>query len=285
MNGEMEYLVHHREKRRSPSLLLDGARSAICVALNYYQDLGKIQQDQPGGGNRGVFSVHVYGQDYHQVMTDMLGRLGAKLGEVYPGMRSMACVDTKPVSDRTMALGAGIAWRGKNTSVISREYGSWIFLGELLTNLDLKPDPPLNTLCEACTRCIDACPTGALEEPFIVDARKCISYLTIEKRGQISADLRKKIGLNLYGCDACQQACPFNEVAKSSSAFDRDKRSPLIDLSVDELAEISDDRFRELTRNSAVRRCGSDGMRRNAKIVRGNISSGLKTQPEEKPKK
>lgn len=285
MHGEMDYLVRHRDKRQSPSFLLEGARSAICVALNYYHEVEKSRYGMNGSDGTGAFSIYVHGQDYHEVMEDMLARLAGLLEDRYPGTRSIACVDTKPISDRTMALSAGIAWRGKNTSVVSPKYGSWIFLGELITDLDLKADPLLATLCAECTKCIDACPTGALKEPFLVDARKCISYLTIEKRGEVPADMHDKIGLNVYGCDACQAVCPFNDVAKNAIVFDRGERSPLVDMPVDELATISNERFREMTQGSAVRRCGPDRIRRNAKIVSKNISKMQKFRPGEKPKR
>jgi epoxyqueuosine reductase len=171
-----------------------------------------------------------------------------------------------------MALRAGIGWLGKNSSVISPEYGSWIFLGEIFTDLELKPDLPLETLCANCTRCIDACPTGALEVPFVVDARKCISYLTIEHRGEIPDDLQPAIGKLVYGCDTCQSVCPFNKVAKQSDSFNRDQRSPLVDMPLDELAGVSDEKFRELTVGSAIRRCKPEGMRRNARIVKNNAA-------------
>jgi epoxyqueuosine reductase len=161
-----------------------------------------------------------------------------------------------------------MAWLGKNTNVISPEFGSWIFLGEVLTTLDLQADEPLETLCGKCTRCIDACPTGALDTPFVLDARRCISYLTIEKRGEIDAELASKIGIDVYGCDTCQSVCPFNRVASESIVFHRKDRSPLIDMSLDELATISDEEFREKTKGSAIRRAKAEGMRRNARAAK-----------------
>jgi epoxyqueuosine reductase len=265
----MGWLIRHRPTRRDPVRLLDGARSAICVGLNYYQDVEKKQRDADG---RGVFSIYAHGRDYHQVMEEMLDRLAARLEEQFPGIRTLACVDTRPVSDRTMAIRAGIGWLGKNSSVISPGFGSWIFLGELITDLDLAPDMALETLCANCTRCIDACPTGALENPFVVDARLCISYLTIEHRGEIPAQLQPKIGGHLYGCDTCQSVCPFNKVAVQSDHFDRGQGSPLVDKTPGELEKISDEKFRELTAGSAIRRCKPEGMRRNAAIVSGNIA-------------
>jgi epoxyqueuosine reductase len=278
-HGEMTYLERHRPQREEPHTLLDGARSAICVAVNYYQDIERQQRLRDGSDGRGVFSIYVYGEDYHRVMNRMLADLGAKLRAAFPAAESVACADVQPISDRAMALRAGIAWLGKNTSVISPEYGSWVFLGELITTLELEPEPPLETLCGSCTRCIDACPTGALDTPFVLDASKCISYLTIEKRGEIPAAARERIGLDVYGCDTCQSVCPFNDVARQSQVFDRDDRSPLVDMTLDDLETVSDEEFREKTARSAIRRCKPEGMRRNARVVLKNLEGGPIKQP------
>lgn len=286
MNGGMAFLVRHREKRRDPSLLLEGVRSAICVGINYYQDIEKRQRDADGSDGRGVFSIYAHGRDYHRVMETMLDRLAERIKDIHPGMRSLACADTKPISDRAMAIRAGIAWLGKNSNVISPQFGSWIFLGELLTNLELTPDPRLQTLCGDCTECIDACPTGALDEPFVVDSRKCISYLTVEKRGDIPAGPQESIGVRVFGCDTCQSACPFNDAAPSSVLFDREDRSPLIDMSLEALERISDEEFRMSTEDSAIRRCRPGGMRRNAAAVSKNVAAryGRRRRRGETPK-
>jgi epoxyqueuosine reductase len=202
-------------------------------------------------------------------MDRMLAELERRLHLVFPGVATRACCDIQPISDRSMALRAGIAWLGKNTNVISPEFGSWIFLGEILTTLELEPDEPLETLCGKCTRCIDACPTGALDTPFVLDARRCISYLTIEKRGEIDPELAAKIGIDVYGCDTCQSVCPFNRVASESLAFFRGDRSPLVDMTLAELAAIDDEEFREKTKGSAIRRAKAEGMRRNARVALG----------------
>ncbi len=272
MQAEMAYLARHRESRVDVRRLFPEARSAVCVALNYYQEVEREQRDADGRDGRGVFSVCVHGKDYHRVIGEMLRRLDDCLRESFPGLRSVACVDTRPVSDREMAIRAGIGWLGKNTSVISPRYGSWIFLGELITNLDLEPDIPLDTLCATCTRCIDACPVGALDEPFLVDARKCISYLTIEKRGNFPPELREGIGLHVFGCDICQSVCPHNQVASPSKAFARSDRSGLVDMTLDELSVIADGEFLALTEGSAIRRCKPEGMRRNAVVSKRNLA-------------
>ncbi len=271
MHGDMAYLSRHRPLREDCTRLLPGARSAVCVALNYYHDVEREQRGMDGSDGRGRFSIYAHGEDYHAVMDRMLTELDRRLREAFPGVETLACCDTKPVSDRTLALRAGIAWLGKNTSVISPEYGSWVFLGAILTTLELEPDAPLETLCGRCTRCIDACPTGALDSPFVLDARRCISYLTIEKRGEIAPELAAKIGVDVYGCDTCQSVCPFNRVAGESVVFDRSARSPLVDMTLEELVSLSDEAFRDATRDSAVRRCKPEGIRRNAEIVLENV--------------
>jgi epoxyqueuosine reductase len=271
MHGDMAYLQRHRPLREDATSLLPGARSAVCVALNYYQDVEREQRTMDGRDGRGRFSVYVHGEDYHAVMDRMLAGLERGLRAVFPDAAMLACCDTKPVSDRSLALRSGVAWLGKNTNVISPEFGSWIFLGEILTTLDLQADEPLESLCGKCTRCIDACPTGALDTPFILDARRCISYLTIEKRGEIDPELESRIGIDVYGCDTCQSVCPFNRVASESIVFHREDKSPLVDMTLDELATIGDEEFRGKTRGSAIRRTKAEGMRRNATIARRGI--------------
>jgi epoxyqueuosine reductase len=271
MHGDMRYLSGGYDKRRNPALLLDGARSVICVAVNYYsKDRNEINDRRDGG----VFSIYCHGPDYHVVIRKMLDELAERLRAFFPRMRSVACVDTQPISERDLAVNAGIAWLGKNTCVISHEYGSWIFLGELITDLELAYDTPLETLCGSCTRCMDACPTGALDEAYVLDATKCISYYTIEKRGEIPVELHAGIGDRLFGCDECQRVCPFNDAAaKESIVFQGKHGNPLLEKRLGELAVISDEEFRTHTRGSAIERCKSDGMRRNARIVLANHRS------------
>jgi len=279
-HGEMAWLERHRPGRSDPRRLLDGAKSAVCVAVNYYHDVEREQRQMDGSDGCGAFSIYAQHRDYHEVLGEMLDTLAERLREQFPGMSAVACVDTKPVSDRAMAMRAGIAWLGKNTSVISPEFGSWIFLGELVTDIELAPDEPLATLCGSCTRCIDACPTGALDTPFSLDARRCISYLTIEKRGDIAPELADRIGLDVYGCDTCQSVCPFNDVARESLVFDRAGRSPLVDMTLDQLQSISDEDFRAAANGSAIERCRPEGMRRNASVVKRNLSGGPLRRPQ-----
>jgi epoxyqueuosine reductase len=270
LHGEMAWLERHAPLRQDVNTVLPGARSAICVALNYYQPVEREQRGMHARDGRGRFSIYVHGEDYHAVMTRMLGELDERVRAEFPSARTRAVCDIHPVSDRAMAMRAGIAWLGKNTNVISPQFGSWIFLGELLTTLDLPADEPLETLCAGCTKCIDACPTGALDTPFALYARRCISYLTIEKRGEIDAALAPLLGADVYGCDTCQSVCPFNRVAHESVVFRREERSALIDMPIEALASISDQEFAEKTRGSAIRRAKAEGIRRNARLALDN---------------
>lgn len=266
-HGDMRWLERHQPLRADANHVLPGARSAVCVGLNYYQSVEREQRDMDAHDGKGRFSIYVHGEDYHEVMQRMLKDLDKRVRAEFPEAKTRAVCDIHPVSDRALAIGAGIAWLGKNTNVISPQFGSWIFLGALLTDLDLRADEPLETLCAGCRKCIDACPTGALDTPFVLDARKCISYLTIEKRGEIAPELSPLLGADVYGCDTCQSVCPFNRVATESVVFHREQRSVLIDMSLEELIAISDEEFREKTKGSAIRRAKAEGIRRNARIA------------------
>ncbi|MFH1754929.1 MAG: tRNA epoxyqueuosine(34) reductase QueG [Candidatus Latescibacterota bacterium] len=200
-HADMHFLSRWARRRDNNQLLLKGAKSAICVGLNYYSRRVEANESISGSEGTGVVSIYAHGRDYHAVMGDMLASLALRLRSIFPSFNTVSCVDTKPLSDRTMAILAGMAWPGKNTNVISPQFGSWIFLGSLLTNLTLEPDEPLQSECGDCTLCIDSCPTGAIEERSGVDARKCISYLTVEKRGAIAYKMQRPIGLNVFGCD------------------------------------------------------------------------------------
>ena len=272
-HGEMHFLSRWKDKRKDPQLLFRRAKSAICVGLNYYSTSVITNQNIDGSKGKGVFSIYSRGRDYHTVMGEMLSMLSSKLEGIFPSIKTLSCVDTKPVSDRTLAVLSGIAWLGKNSNVISPEFGSWIFLGSLLTDLELEADTPLQSKCGDCTICIDSCPPGAIEEGCIIDAGKCISYLTVEKRGEIAGKTQTTIGINVYGCDTCQFVCPYNDVAQESAIFPADEVNPLIDMELVDLMGIEDGVFKEYTRDSAISRCGAKGIRRNAKLVFDNIDA------------
>jgi len=275
-HGDMRYLSGGADKRHDPRRLLDGAQSAISVAVNYYSK-SKVKRNQSAADEgKGEVAIYAHGRDYHTVLARMLESLDRALKSKFPGMESRAVVDTQPISERDLAIRAGIAWLGKNTCVISPEYGSWIFLGELITNLALQVDEPLESLCGSCTLCMEACPTGAIDAPFVVDANRCISYLTVEKRGEIPKDHHKSIGTRVFGCDTCQRVCPFNAAARESVLFEARDVNPIIDLPLTDLVNIGNAKFRAITRDSAISRCKPEGIRRNARIAAANVAGGSK---------
>jgi epoxyqueuosine reductase len=268
-HGEMRYLSGGADKRKNPGVLLEGAKSVVCVGVNYYSRSKQAWNAAAREDGRGEVAMYAHGRDYHEVMHRMLEDLGGRIAAIFPGAKWRSVVDTEPISERDFAVRSGIAWLGKNTCVISPEFGSWIFLGELFTTIELEPDAPVKSLCGKCRKCLDACPTGALDAYFM-DAKKCISYLTIEKRGDISQEFHGTIGRNLFGCDDCQRVCPFNDAARESVVFAGAERNALAGMKLEDLVDIGNARFKELACHTAIGRCKCEGMRRNARIVARN---------------
>ncbi|MFL6452153.1 MAG: tRNA epoxyqueuosine(34) reductase QueG [Bryobacteraceae bacterium] len=269
--GEMTYLTDRRgDLRQDPRHLFPDAKTIICVGKLY-------NTDQPYSVERpahevGWISRYAWGADYHDVLRRGLEQLRAKLEEVHgEPFSSRICVDTAPLLERSYAREAGLGWIGRNTCLINQGSGSWFFLGELLTSLELAPDSPPPDRCGTCTRCIEACPTAAIvpsEHGWRIDARTCISYLTIEKRGPVDTTLQAGIGDHLFGCDICQDVCPWNRKAPDTmdSAFERGASLP----SLLELSEYSDEDFRREFRKSPVWRAKYRGFLRNVAIAMGN---------------
>lgn len=269
--GEMRYLTDRRAAvRDDPRQLLPAARSIVCV--------GKVYQTpwpystRYSDAERGWISRYAWGSDYHDEMRHGLERLSALIVErAGTPVESKICVDTAPLLERSYARMAGLGWIGKNTCLISQRLGSWIFLGELLLSIALEPDNPPPDRCGTCTRCIDACPTGAIPEPYTLDARLCISYLTIELRGVWPEEMRDAAGAHVFGCDICQDVCPWNRRAAVTEdpAFAPRHYAPLLE----ELASLSHEQFREMFRGTPVTRARYSGFLRNVAIAMGN--SGL----------
>jgi epoxyqueuosine reductase len=266
MSGEMRYLSDHRAAlREDPRRLLPSARSIICV--------GKLYQTPHPHSNAisdtelGWISRYAWGDDYHDVLRRGLERLGAMVRERAGHFESRICVDTAPLLERAYARAAGLGWTGKNTCLINQQMGSWFFLGELLVSLELEPDFPAPDRCGTCTRCIDACPTQALT-PYQLDARRCISYFTIELRTAVPEEHRAGIGGHLFGCDICQDVCPWNGRAPVSAepAFAPRQFAPPLE----KMAAMTESEFRELFRGSAVKRARYSGFLRNVAIAMGN---------------
>ncbi len=262
MHGEMSYMANHFDKRLDPRLLVENARSVVSVLLNYFPSEKQTDNEAP------VLSKYAFGTDYHLVMKDKLGELLLFIQSEIAPCQGRCFVDSAPVLDRAWAVRAGLGWIGKNTNLISVEHGSFFFIGELIIDLELQPDNQVvRNHCGTCTRCLEACPTQALVAPYSLDARKCISYQTIENRGEIGEDLIGKFENRVFGCDICQDVCPWNlkSEAHNEPAFHPDTR--LMNLKKKEWHEMDKPLFNELFRNSAVKRTRFEGLKRNLKFL------------------
>ena len=275
--GEMKYMEARDEagrlKRASLRHAVPWARSVVVCAINY--NTAQPYSTEVNDSQRGWISRYAWGQDYHDAVMEKLRVVEHKLrqecGEQEaPELQTRCYVDTGPLVERVYAKYAGVGWIGKNTCILNQNLGSWLFLGVILTSLELEPDVPAPDRCGTCTRCIDACPTDALIAPYQLDANRCIAYLTIEKRGAIPEDIREGIGRHIFGCDICQDVCPWNRKAPATSAPEFQAREGLINPALHWLAEMTAEEFREKFRGSPVRRTKYSGLRRNAAIAIGN---------------
>jgi epoxyqueuosine reductase len=268
--GSMQYLHHRFDERTDPATYLPGAQSVICVAMNYHVPLEPAPAGD--GAPHGRVARYALGDDYHELIKSRLHVLADWLREQYPEAQTRACVDTAPVMEKELAARAGLGWLGKNTCLINAERGSWLLLGEVITTLPLAPDAPATDHCGTCTRCIDACPTAAITAPYQLDARRCISYLTVEHRGVIAPELREKIGDWLYGCDVCQDVCPHNRAVPEATDPALRPRFPTGTLDFDAVITWTDDDYRATLRHSAMKRVKLPVLQRNARIVRNNLA-------------
>lgn len=268
MHGEMDWMVTKAERRRQPSALWPEARSVIALAMNYTPDEGALDSlDQAGIGH---LSVYARGRDYHDVVKKQLKVLGRWICETFPGDVKVF-VDTAPVMEKPVAQQAGLGWQGKHTNLVSRTHGSWLFLGEVFTTLDLAESPPETDHCGSCRNCLDACPTNAFPAPYKIDARRCISYLTIEHKGAIDRELRPLIGNRIYGCDDCLAACPWNKFAQAAPVTELRARPELAKPALADLARLDDAAFRSFFSRTAIKRIGRDRFVRNVMIALGNV--------------
>ncbi len=265
-NGSMGWMGERVAERSSPTGLWSDAKSVISLGLNYGPN------EEPNASldhsDRGTISVYARGRDYHDVMKKRLKKLGRWMGETF-GHDLKVFVDTAPVMEKPLAQMAGIGWQGKHTNLVSRTFGSWIFLGEIFTTMELAPDTPEIDHCGNCTACIDACPTGAIE-PYRMDAKKCISYLTIEHKGEIDAALAAKMGNRIYGCDDCLSACPWNKFSTPHVEPAFAPRAELLEPRLDDLLALNDEQFRKLFSGSPIKRIGVERMARNITIAKSN---------------
>jgi epoxyqueuosine reductase len=268
----MEYLGRRLEARLDPSRIFPGARSVLCVALQYHPLSNKDgeRQPEPKGDLWRRVARYARGQDYHEVMGERLRALEARVREAFPGCETRRYVDTGPVLERELAARAGLGALGKNTMLLHPEGGSWFLLGELFLSLDLAPDQPLADLCGSCTLCLDACPTGAFPEPYRLDSNRCISYWTIEHRGPLPPEARRMVGGWVFGCDVCQEVCPWN--AEPAGAFHPEMELPPErgELTLERLLRLPRQEYVEHFRRSPMKRAKLDGLQRNAAVAMGN---------------
>lgn len=287
-HGSMSYLARNRDMRLDPEQLLEGAKSVIVVAHVYVSrgeeassraksgsGLGAHGSNVPLGdgpsGERPPFIArYARGRDYHRVLRAKLKRLAGVIEQSVPDARSRVCVDTAPLLEKAWAERAGVGWRGKHTNLVSRVLGSWTVLGEVLTTLELEPDRPHLDFCGSCRRCLDACPTRAFPEPYVMDATRCISYLTIEHRGVLEPEEGAALGDRLFGCDDCLAVCPWNGFQEPTDEPDFLPREDLVTLDLDAWQSADDATLDARLRGSAMRRAGIDGIRRNAAAVARN---------------
>jgi epoxyqueuosine reductase len=266
-HASMAWMARHAETRADPERLLPGCRSVVVAAANYWPG----PEEEAALPGRARVALYARGRDYHKVLGRRLRELAAWLAET-TGETARAFVDTGPILERAWAERAGIGWVGKNANLISRHYGSWLLLGEILTTAEIEPDPgPHDDFCGSCTACLEACPTGAIVEAGVVDSRRCISFWTIEHRGAIPEDRHRGIGDWIFGCDECQTVCPWNDrfaVPVPDARFER--RDDLRGLDPEAIAGMDEAAFRARYSGTSLMRARWDGMVRNARIVRRN---------------
>ena len=270
-HGDMGWLAANAASRADPRALWPEARTVVVLGVNYGPEGDPLALLAAPG--YGVVSAYARGRDYHETLKRRLRALAHWVERHWPGALKLF-VDTAPVMEKPLAERAGLGWQGKHTNLVSRDFGSWLFLGEIYLSLALEPDAAETDHCGSCRRCLDACPTAAFPAPYRLDARRCISYLTIEHKGMIPVELRPLIGNRIYGCDDCLAACPWNKFARTSREPDFLPRRELTAPRLSKLAELDDAAFRRLFAGSAVKRTGRDRFIRNVLIAIGNGDPG-----------
>jgi epoxyqueuosine reductase len=274
-HGEMHYMQRHGLKRSRPQQLVPGTVRVVSARMDYWpaeaQDSGAVLAD----GALGYVSRYALGRDYHKVLRRALEQLARQLQERVGPFGYRVCVDSAPVLEKALARDAGLGWIGKHTNLIARDAGSWFFLGEILTDLPLPPDEGASAHCGSCQACIPACPTGAIVAPYQLDARRCISYLTIELHGAIPVELRAPIGNRIYGCDDCQLVCPWNKFARAAAHPDFRVRHALDAPALPQLFRWTEAEFGERMRGSAIYRIGYERWSRNLAVALGNAPSSV----------
>ena len=265
--GDMAWMARTAERRATPRTLWPEARSVVVVGINYGPAHDPLRL--LGEPTRGIVSAYAQGRDYHDVIKGRLRRLARFVVDTF-GAEVKLFVDTAPVMEKPLAARAGLGWQGKHTNLVSREHGSWLFLGELFTTLDLAPDEGEADHCGSCQQCLDICPTDAFPAPYRLDARRCISYLTIEHKGHIAPDYREAMGNRIYGCDDCLAVCPWNKFARRTEEYAFLPRAELTAPRLADLAALDDRSFRTVFSGSPIKRLGRDRFVRNVLIAIGN---------------
>ncbi|WP_300575462.1 tRNA epoxyqueuosine(34) reductase QueG [Phenylobacterium sp.] len=266
-HGEMAWLETTLERRSHPQAMWDGARSAVMLGVNYGPEHDpRAVLEHP---DRGAISVYAQGSDYHDLIKKRLKQLATWMVQTF-GAEVKVFVDTAPLLEKPLAEASGLGWQGKHTNLVSRQFGSWLFIGSVLTTLELKPDPPGEDACGSCRACQDVCPTNAFPAPYQLDARRCISYLTIELSGPIPVEFRQALGNRIYGCDDCLAICPWNKFAERAREAKLQAREALKAPRLEDLAALDDTAFRALFTQSAVKRLGRDRFVRNVLYAIGN---------------
>lgn len=267
-HGEMAWMERAPERRSDPREVLPGCRAVICLAVNYFNGRDPFPEGSPGGYR---IARYAWNDDYHDLIEARLDALVAGLAAL--GGNHRRYVDTGPVLERDFASDAGLGWNGKSTMQVHRRLGTWFFLAEVLTTLDLDPDPPFGDHCGRCVRCITACPTGAITGPHRMDARRCISYLTIEHKGPIPEELRPALGDRIYGCDDCLDVCPWNRFARESREASFRAREAVFSLALRDFLRLDDEGFRSLFARSPIKRIKRARFLRNVCVALGNVGT------------
>ena len=261
-HGKMLYMENHFDKRLDPTLLVEGSKSVISLTYNYYID--KLQQDP----NAPKISKYAYGLDYHYVIKDKLNQLLEFIKEKIGDVHGRAFVDSAPIMEKAWAKKSGLGWIGKNSNLITQKVGSFYFISELIVDLDLEVDHAVTDHCGSCTACIDACPTEAITEPFQVDGSKCISYFTIELKDNIPNEMKGKLDHWAFGCDVCQDVCPWNRFSKQHSEPLFNPKPELLSMTKNDWEEITKETFNKVFKKSAVKRTKYTGLKRNIKFLK-----------------
>lgn len=263
-HASMSWMENYSDKRVNPALLMNNAKTMICFATNHYKEI-------PYDENKPYIAKYALSDDYHDILKNRLKELYLILKKKIPSLEGRYFTDTAPILERYWAEKAGLGWQGKNSLLITRDLGSYLFLSEMIINIELEADEAHKNYCGSCTNCIEACPTDAIVEPYIVNSEDCISYLTIEKREEFEKSEASKVKNHIFGCDICQEICPWNKFAKSTKDMHFMARDELLDKDADFWRFLTEDQFKELFQKSAIKRTKYSGFMRNARAVQKNI--------------